>query len=475
MAAFTPGGYGIDTSYNYVSTYDIHMAQWANKLVPRYGNQLLTDLFGQYGKKIAVSGLEYNHAEEDRIMPKIKATTAGAGANAAATFTLASTTPTQNVSLPQASPYIGTTLTSQGVPVREKDLLLIRPSSGTASLSTYIWASVSSVNTSAGTFVASPIVSGESIPAISTAQEIVIFSNAHGEGSGQPASFSTRVKTYTNNLQIIKENYKISNTEKDVEIWFEVTGENGKTGKVFTIKGEGDTYKRFLNQRELGMLIGKKMTNTTLADVYSANPVKMTNGLLPEIIANGTNSTYSAISGWTITDGYNLVKAMDKEKAAKENWLMAGINLSINIDNEMRTTFQNGGIQFNSFNGSQEQAVNLAFSSFRLGEYTFHKKTYDVFNDVQTLGAVGYNFPNEGFVIPMDKVRDYTKGASMPMADSLRIRHLAAPGGDDSRDMNHVAVNMFNVTGEDAYDCRYASEIGFEGFALNRFAYIQQG
>lgn len=475
MALFTPGAYGVKADYNYVSTYDLHKPEFAPELVERYGSQYLTELLGMYGRKIPVSSLEYNHFEEDRIMPKVSATSAGAGAGAQATFTLATTSPVQNVSIPQASPYAGSTLTNQGVPVRLNDTILIRPSSGTTSASTYIRAFVDGVNASAGTFTATPLDSGASIPAIGSAQEIFIYGNMFGEGSGQPLSRQSRVIKYTNNLQIIKENYDISNTEKNVVTWIPFTdAKSGRKGYLWTLKGEGDTYKRFLNYREMSCLNNTKLNNVAISNAQASagTPIKATNGLIPEILAGGQVINYSSITSWTINDGLTMVKALDKDKGAKENLFLAGINLSLDVDTEMRNTFQNGGVVFGFFgDGGKEQAVNMQFDSFQLGNYTFHKKTYDPFNDAQTWGAVGYTYANEAMIIPTDKRMDYQ---SKEMADSIRVRHLVAPDGSDNREIKHVSVDMFQIDGSDRFECRYVSEIGFEIFASNRFGYFKQ-
>lgn len=472
-ATFTPGAFGVRADYNYVSTFDLHKPEFSPELVKRFGNQYLTELLAQMGKKIPTSALEYNHFEEDRIMPKIKATTAGAGAGAQATFTLSATTPSQNVSLPQTSPYAGSTLTNQGVPVRLNDLILIRPSSGTTSASTYIRAFVDSVNTSAGTFTATPTDSADSVPVIGSAQEIIIYGNAFGEGSGAPIGRSTRTIKYTNNVQIIKESFKITNTEKNVVTWVQFTDpQTGKSGYVWAIKGEGDTYKRFINYRETNLLISERLSNTTnISDPQASagTPIKTTNGLIPEILANGTIANYSSILGWTITDGTNMVKDMDKQKASKNNLLLAGINLSLGMDTELKNNFQNGAINYGNFSMSEDAAVNFQFKAFQLGNYEFLKKTYDPFNDFQMFGATGYTFADEAMVIPTDKRMNYANGE---MIDSLRVRYLQAPDGSGSREMVVNPRDMQKIDGTDVFIVDYCSEIGFEGTALNRFSYI---
>lgn len=472
MATFSNGAYAVPTMYNYVSTYDLHKPQYADKFVERYGDQDLVELIGKMGKTVPVSGLEYKHIEGDRIMPKVIASVVGSSTQG--TFTINPNNSTQNAAWSQASPYVGAAQTSQGMPVVKGNTILIKPASGAVNADTYQWAIVWSVNASAGTFVAYT-VDGSTITTDSTPREIMIFGNAHGEGSGLPASLSSKTTTYTNNLQIIKDSFRISKSEKNVMTWIPFTDENGKSAPMWYLNEEKNLYRRHMNNRELSLLLGRNISNTVLSDLYSGTdntPIATTNGLIPEVLANGINNTYSSISGWTVADGYNLVKSLDKENGSYENLLMVGIDLSIDIDTEMKNTFQNGGVQFNAFGGKSEQAVKFGFDSFKLSNYTFHKKVYKAMNDVQTMGAVGYTFPSEGIVIPMDKQYDYSSKA---MADSLRIRYSQAPDGSESRLMKHTVRDLNAITGDDVYACDYLSQIGFELFAANRFAYIMKG
>lgn len=490
MATFTPGSYGVRTQWNYVSTLgvisgianSVHKPEIGEMLVKRYGSQLITGLLDMAGAKAPVSSLQYAHYEEDRIMPKVKATTAGAGAGVTASFTIDSTS---DLTYAQNAPYSGTgTGSSTGaIPVRLNDLILIKPGAGTVSASTYIRAIVTAVTPSAtpgaSTFSAAPLDSNDSIPAIASAEEIIIYGNAFGEGSESPVGRSSDVLSYYNNLQIMRESFKITGSEKDAVLWFKVKdASTGKEGWVWSLKGESDCYVRALNYREANMIISEKITNWNNAQFaalgYGATPnqpIKTTEGMIPSILGGGSITNYSGVTGWTLADGEAWVIEADKQKAAKENFVWAGINLSLAIDKELRNNFQNGAIRFGDYSFSQDASVNLQFDSFKLGNYTFHKKTYDLFNDLQLFGADGYNFKNEAIVIPADTARDAKTGEKVP---SLRMRYLEGPDGSNSRDMKHVVRDMFAITGADMFECDYISESGLEMFGVNRYGYWKQ-
>lgn len=470
MAQYTPGAHGFGTplDYSFVSTFDIHKPEHNPELVMKFGKEQLTTLLELVGNYKEVEALEYNHWENQRLMPKISATTAGAGAGAQATFTVAAAginTVTLN-----PSPYdTSTTVTQKGLPVRANDIILIKPSSGTVSASTYIRAFVDSVNTTAGTFLATPLDSSDSIPAIASASEIIITGNAHGEGSGRPTSLKSQVVKKTNNLQTIKETYDITGYEQNVKTWVRFEGKNGKIQERYALKGETDTYYRFKNYIELTMLIQEKLNNTTIANSQATNgtPIMMTEGLIPFILSGGTVQNYSSVTGYTLADAQTLVKNLDTQKGSMNNLLLAGINLSLQLDDALADRVKEGAITYGNFTFNEENKVNMEFTKFRIGEYIFNKKTYRVFNDLQTFGASGYGFPNEGMIIPMDEQVDAKTRERIP---SLSVRYLK------DREMSVIPVDLRRVgdTGQDKIEVRYDTTRGFQGFAANRFAYIKR-
>ena len=150
--------------------------------------------------------------------------------------------------------------------------------------------------------------------------------------------------------------------------------------------------------------------------------------------------------------------------------LYAGINLSLDIDDLLAAqgAYAAGGANYGTFANSKDIALNLGFNSFTRGGYPFHKKTYDLFNRPDLLGADGFKFNGFGICIPMDNQRDPRSGESIP---SLRMRYKAANGY--SREMEHwltgSAVLQNRTNEKDELRSHYRTERGFEGFAPNRF------
>jgi hypothetical protein len=468
--AFTPGAYGIRADYNFVSTMSLHKPDIDPTLTKRFGSQLLSELIMYFGKEKGTSSLQYTHYEEDRVYPKINATATAGAAGAAVTFTLSAS----SLTVPQnASPYVGAPVNVTAIPVRVGDILMIKPSSGIVTSTTVIQALVTGVNAGAGTFIAYPTISGTNIPTISPADEVVILSSAFGEGSNQPEPLNSTVTAYTNQLQIIRETFRITGTEQDIVTWVEFEDPTtGKKGYGWKVKGEADTYKRYLIKRENALLMGSGLTNVTLADVMATagTPTSITEGLSPAIDARGNLFSYSSITGVDLNLFENIVKTLEVQKGAKVNMLLPGINLSLGIDGALADRVVNGGVSYGNFNMSEDAAVNFAFKSFAVGGYTFHKKVLSSFSDLQTYGAAGFNFNQEALIIPMDNQMDAKTREEAP---SLRMRYLVGPDGN-SRKEKTAAVDMFQTgdSGQDYMEMRYLGHWGLEAFALNRFSKI---
>ncbi len=467
---YTGGSFVRRGDYNYVTTMDLHKPEYDSELTEAFGDQMLTGMLQMIGAEKGVSALEYNHFEEERIYPKIKATSAGAGAGLQATFTIDAAA---TISIPEnASPYGGTNSTDITVP-RVGELILIKPASGVVSADSYVRAIVDSVTPATPAFTATPLDSADSVPAIASASEIVIYGNAHGEGSGQPAARQTRVNKVTNNLQTFKGTYEVTSTERDMLAWIDFKGKDGKMGKVYYLKGEADEYKNFMSQKELNLLLGEKLANNTVSNAYATagTPLALTQGLIPSILANGNISSYSASTGWDKQDAEALVKVLDKQKGSKNNLIAPGIDLSIQIDNTLADYKSGGSITYGNYTFNEDAKVNFQFDKFAISDYVFSKKKFDTFNDLQSLGAAGYGFSNEAMVIPMGMTKDAGSGEK---TNHLRLRYLVNPETGERNQRSEI-IDNFAITGTDTYSVFYKDNCGLETFAMNKFAYIKKG
>src|SRR3990167_5758969 len=416
----TPSLLQAPTEHNWVSSIDsvvnILKPSIDSELVRRYGDQNMTGFLEMQGATNPVSQLQYTHFEEDFLHEVVIATGTAGAANAAVTYTIVAgykyTYPTS-----AQAPYIVALPSTVTNPVLKQQVL--RFPNGTEGI-------VDSVDYAAGTFVAYPTVLGTNLPTTTSASKIVITGNAHGEGTDQPLSRNSRVIRYTNNMQIFKATHKTTGSALGEQIWFQVEGLNGTKGFLWYYKGQFDEEKRFKNEKEVSLMVNNKLTNTVFATVSGQESTITSEALIPFIENNGNITTYSLITGLTLADFETMIATqLDKNRGAKENTLWAGINLSQGVDRFMRSEMKNGAISYGAFNGSKEKAISFNFSSFELTGYTFHKKTYDVFNYPQMLGAAGHQYADMGIIVPADKVAvSLGPNKTKTTVPSLRINYL---------------------------------------------------
>lgn len=473
MAEFSVGGAQDATSYNFMSTFGAVEPDKDDQLTRRFGRQRLTGLLDLFQHKKAATTIKYDHFEEDRLYPKIKAVNAGAGgAGAAVVFSLDATS---RIDVPlDNDPYQGSgAATRNAVPVRVNDLIMIKPASGTASFGSYIQAIVTDVDETAGAageFTAKPTDSADAIPNVPAADEIIIFGNAHGEGSIQPKSLSTTTTEYSNFIQISKDTREVTGTEACVKNWYK----NRDGSFYWMLEGETETYDRFLDGRELTIMFNEGLASDSVADDFAGTntPLVMTQGLVPTILDRGNTFNYNGINGLTLGDLEDIVLVLDKQKGSTENTMLNGINLNGQMDRELGDRFVNGGISYGMFKMDQDKHVSLGFKTVEINGYTFHKKVLPAMNDLQSTGADGYGFPYEGLILPADDVVDKNEGIRVP---SLRLRYLQKRG-NQSQEMRVEYVDNLKTgdEGKDTEEVRYISYCGIEVFAPNRAFYIKR-
>jgi len=472
MAIAIPSAFQAPTNHNWVSSLElqtvvgVHAPEVMESLIPRYGNQNITGLMEMQGSMNPVQAQLYTHFEENRLHTVVQFDAhAAGGANLATTLTIAAAYQYTYPTTAQA-PYITTTGAVTTNPLIVNQVV---------EFPNEVRALVTAVSSSTATLV--PIVSGEEIPQVFTGTVVIIIGNAHEEGSGQPLGRNSNLSKYENNLMIMKAKASSTGTEMGQAVWFPLKDQNGKTGYVWYYKAQFDEYTRFRNEREMMMLLGKKITNTTLAALVPTNTV--TEGLLPFIENYGNNYGYSAITGIQLADMELISAQLDSQRGDKENTMWCGFNLNLGVDAFMRDTMKNGAISYGVFGGSKEKAIDFGFDSFVIGNYTYHKKTYDLFNDPTLLGADGFPYKNMALIMPATKVGAHFSPGSKEktMVPSLRINYLKGKGTGYSREMEEWltgGVDGVYTNEDDVRNYNMRSHWGFEGFGANRFFKVFQ-
>lgn len=444
--AFDPAGYARGADYNFLSTYDLISL---NKdidpdIAEIYGSQLtsLTDFFGI--KKKVDKGLTYVHFEETHLMPKVKATVAAALAGAPATFTFASTTPTQALAVSQYAPYLTAgTAEDTAVPVRVGDIIL-------CAYEPYYVSAVTST-----TFTAYPLDVTVVTSVNATAFEIPIPTNMYGEGSNQAAALASFTKKYSNNLQNVKHAKQWNDILQNIRIVIEGT-------RNYVIRDEEIGQRQMYNYCDGALLLSKSLTNTAVQNLAPNAPKVSTTGLTTDA-QSGYVQTYTTNS-YLMDDIENLQLNLKIRKGGDAYMLMLGMQLDAAMSRGFMSTLQNGAISYGFFSDQQKKMIDLNFAGFRFGNTSFWKHSLAWFDDPQGGAAAGLNYIEKGIAIPMSATSD-DEGMT---TSRIRKRFL------ENMEMIVIDRDLKRIgdSGAAKFEVTYDAYVGLETFGKEQFAWI---
>ncbi len=291
-----------------------------------------------------------------------------------------------------------------------------------------------------------------------------IIGNLYAEGSDQPKRFlESNVVYRTNPYMILKETFKVTGSQATNIGYINLGGGDYR----WYIKGEQDTRQRFLDKREMMMLLGKKDTATV-----GGATVQGSEGYFEAIEDRGIVAPTFATNG--LADLDLIVAELDKQGSSPEYCIYANTGELLEIDDMVASLNgaagfgdpTNGPMAFGAFSNA-DQAVKLGFQSFTRGGYTFHKKPWKLLNDPTLLGGSSY----KGVMIPMTSVIDPKSGER---AAALEMNYKAVNGY--SREMEHwMTGSILGVsnTNEDSLQFNYRSECNLVTRAANQHVLIK--
>ena len=311
---------------------------------------------------------------------------------------------------------------------------------------------------------------------LSASGTAVIIGNIYAQGTDQPTAFyNTDVTKRVNPFMITKETYSVNGSQATNIGWIDA---NGSGDYRWYVKGEMDTRKRFMNQREMMMLFSELVPDTATADADTIALAGSTN-------ITGSEGYFSAVESRGITatgdfdsmnDLDNIILLLDKQGAPAEYAMYVNTQTSLNMDDMVAAgiaTATTAGLagQFGAFSNSADMAVKLGFKSFTRGGYTFHKHDWKLLNDPTLLGA--FSTPLfKGAMVPMSKVADAKSGAKSP---SLEMNYKGAKGY--SRELEHWVtgggVLGHNNNSEDTAKFHYRSECNLITRAANQHVVLK--
>ena len=405
-------------------------------LIKTYGNQGITGFLQMTGAvKASGTNDEVQYWEESRLHSKVDATLASA---ASAATSLVAT--------------IGTAATDV---LRSNDVVLVN-----GSIRCIVDKSVPAAAASATFFPLSGTF-GEAVSA--GAQSVPVIGNLHAQGSDQPGEFlESNVVRRVNPYMILKETFKVSGSQATNIGWINV----GNGDYRWYVKGEMDTRQRFLDKREMMMLLGETGTVTV-----GEKSVSGSEGYFAAIEDRGIVETGGVVN--TLTEMDAIITELDKQGAAPEYCIYGNTAQMLALDDMVAagasaaTALTTGAAAFGAFANDPNAAVRLGFSSFRRGGYTFHNKSWKLLNDPTLLGSSDF----KGVMIPLTTVVDPKTGNR---AAALEMNYKATNGY--SREMEHwMTGSILGVTNanEDSLQFNYRSECNLITRAANQHVLIR--
>ena len=342
---------------------------------------------------------------------------------------------------------------------------------------TVIKAYVSAVAADNTTLTAIPYSGGATVGAVSgfvttdddaTATcDLFVFGSEFKKGtSGMTNAVQPQFASLTNKPIIIKDKYEVSGSDASQIGWVEVTGEQGQTGYLWYLKGEGDTRQRFEDNIEMAMIEGEFAKANggvdSLLGTAAANDTAGTEGLFAAVTARGHITT--GIAGTSPTDDLgsfdNILKKFDAQGAIEENMLFINRDVSLAIDDMLATqnSYGAGGTSYGVFSNSEDMALNLGFSGFRRGSYDFYKTDWKYLNDGSTRGIIENDI--RGIIVPAgtSTVYDQILGKNIKRP-FLHVRYRASQ--TDDRKMKSWTTGSVggNFSSDlDAMEVHYLSE-----------------
>jgi hypothetical protein len=303
-----------------------------------------------------------------------------------------------------------------------------------------------------------------------------IIGNLYGQGTDQPGQYlESNIVRRTNPYMIIKEIFKVTGSQATNIGWVDVGGGDYR----WFIKGEADTRQRFIDKREMMMLLGQKNTNASPATNFASGAISGSEGYFAAIEDRGL-----------VTNGYmtelidldTVITALDRNGAGPEYAVYVDRIQDLAFDDLVARglggTSLTAGVatQFGAFNNSPNMAIELGFKSFGRGGYTFHKHDWKLLNEPTLLGTSATDVSGgagfAGAMIPMATVVDPKTGnREFP----LEINYKSTNGV--SREMNHWLTGSFMGATNSTFDVlqfNYLSEIALVTRAANRHVLIKR-
>lgn len=426
----------LTTSYLAPNTF-IHKREIAKKVFPRYREDTLFDFLFYTDRKVVSDNTRFNWHEWDYLygFGTILDQVGAGGAGVVTTFILDTASHQES----------GTK--SSG---KKWDTVMVNGIKG--------WVSgVDKGTPNAHEYTVKPVdaLADFGVADTQNAEIIVFFSNAKSDGSGQPTSQVRKPTLYYNYTQIFSTQYEAYGSESTNKIEFEIKGK-----PYYYLQGVEDAALKHKMDIQYAFLLNE-MGDTIVDEENGDEPVYHTRGMESYVDNFGNTQTYTTFDFDDLTD---IEKTLSRERAPMEMMMINGINLDIAIDAVVKGKLDNNGMSYAQFGkgNAQKRAVDFGFDSFRFSRRTYHKKSVDYLNYLPVTGFTGSPYPDMGFVIPLDRIKNPKGGGEM---DTISLRYKE--NDRVNRFVKHWTRDV-TITNNDKIEFNHLSEMGLQMAAVNQ-------
>lgn len=243
--------------------------------------------------------------------------------------------------------------------------------------------------------------------------------NSQQEASGATEMRVPSFTKITQNLKTTRGHFKYTDHAGQNQVEF-ITGPDGN--KYIHPLGISDTAQQFEMDEEFSMLTGKK--NTATVTNAAGNSITTSQGLIPEIYANGMTGEYFGDVDMSSYDDWLL--QIIANYGDGEYMCMAGIQLGLNVKN-WAIDFAKNEAAYAWFDGGKEQAATFNFTGIKMPGVGFdvYFKDLKAFSHAGTLGHENLPYQKMGLMIPCGNALNPKTNTMQPY---LQIRY-AKPGG----------------------------------------------
>ena len=273
-------------------------------------------------------------------------------------------------------------------------------------------------------------------PAFAVAGRYAIFTNAFGEGTGQPQGRVERFIRYANTTHIVKSTLKITGSNMTNQLPFEpIEGMDGS----YLILGADDEEKMHYDKINNALVFGQQTAGLTDGPAFSgtnpalllpdgivnyASPVKTTQGMVP--FANANGQIYNHTPGSLTMDDFDAYGAIYERERVGSDLIIAmmGYSYYTDAENLLKDFLDNTCFNYAASNYFGSAVANsdpndffayFGFYGVKKNGFRYLFKKMPEFTDPMGGGATGYGYPNYNIMVPIGSFTDGVSGVNVPL------------------------------------------------------------